>query len=334
MDNVAYLGGNVTVKELVDRYISTKTGVKHNTKAGYKTVVNVLKKEEFGGRKIDEVKVLDAKLFLIKLQEENKKSYSSIHSIRGVIRPAFQMAVDDDLIRKNPFDWELADVLINDSVKREAISVTQERLFLNFIKNDTHYSQYYDGMFILFKTGMRISEFCGLTLSDIDMKNRKINIDHQLQRMRNGKYIIVTTKTMYGERSLPMSEEVYLCFKRLIAKRKRIKVEPMVDGKSGFLVLDKNNMPYLANHWEKRFQYALGKYNRTFKEELPTITPHVCRHTYCTNMAKSGVSPKTLQYLMGHADIATTLGVYTHIKYDDAEKEMKELEKKSVAVNK
>lgn len=189
-------------------------------------------------------------------------------------------------------------------------------------------------MFILFKTGMRISEFCGLTLSDIDMKNRKINIDHQLQRMRNGKYIIVTTKTMYGERSLPMSEEVYLCFKRLIAKRKRIKVEPMVDGKSGFLVLDKNNMPYLANHWEKRFQYALGKYNRTFKEELPTITPHVCRHTYCTNMAKSGVSPKTLQYLMGHADIATTLGVYTHIKYDDAEKEMKELEKKSVAVNK
>lgn len=124
MDNVAYLGGNVTVKELVDRYISTKTGVKHNTKAGYKTVVNVLKKEEFGGRKIDEVKVSDAKLFLIKLQEENKKSYSSIHSIRGVIRPAFQMAVDDDLIRKNPFDWELADVLINDSVKREAISVT------------------------------------------------------------------------------------------------------------------------------------------------------------------------------------------------------------------
>lgn len=121
MDNVAYLGGNVTVKELVDRYISTKTGVKHNTKAGYKTVVNVLKKEEFGGRKIDEVKVSDAKLFLIKLQEENKKSYSSI---RGVIRPAFQMAVDDDLIRKNPFDWELADVLINDSVKREAISVT------------------------------------------------------------------------------------------------------------------------------------------------------------------------------------------------------------------
>ena len=73
---------------------------------------------------------------------------------------------------------------------------------------------------------------------------------------------------------------------------------------------------------------ALGKYNRTFREELPKITPHVCRHTYCTNMAKTGVSAKALQYLMGHVDIATTLNVYTHLKYDDVEKEVRELEKK------
>ena len=46
---------------------------------------------------------------------------------------------------------------------------------------------------------------------------------------------------------------------------------------------------------------------------MPNITPHVCRHTYCSNMAKSGMNPKTLQYLMGHSDIAVTLNVYTHI---------------------
>lgn len=327
-DEVAYHGGDVTVLELVERYISTKTGVRHNTLAGYNTVVNILKKEEFGSRRIDLVKPSDAKLWLIKLQSEDKRSYSSIHSIRGVVRPAFRMAVEDDLIKKNPFDWELATVLINDSIKREAVTPRQERLFLDFVKNDKHYSQYYEGMFILFKTGMRVSEFCGLTLSDLDMKERKIHIDKQLQRTREGKYIIADTKTTYGERYLPMSEEVYQCFKRLISKRRKTKVEPMVDGVGGFLVLDQNGMPYLANHWEKRFQYALGKYNRTFKEELPAITPHVCRHTYCSNMAKSGVSPKTLQYLMGHADIATTLNVYTHLKYDDVEKEVRELEKK------
>ena len=327
-EELAYHGGDVTVLELVERYIATKTGVRHNTIAGYKTVVNILKKEEFGSRRIDLVKPSDAKLWLIKLQSEDKRSYSSIHSIRGVVRPAFRMAVEDDLIRKNPFDWELATVLINDSVSREAVTPRQERLFLDFIKGDKHYSQYYEGMYILFKTGMRISEFCGLTLSDVDMKGRKIHIDKQLQRTREGNYIITDTKTTYGERYLPMTDGVYQCFQKLIKKRKKQKVDPMIDGKAGFLVLDKNGMPYLALHWEKRFEYALGKYNRTYKEELPKITPHVCRHTYCSNMAKSGVSPKTLQYLMGHADIATTLNVYTHLGYDDVEKEVREMEKK------
>ena len=55
---------------------------------------------------------------------------------------------------------------------------------------------------------------------------------------------------------------------------------------------------------------------------MPKVTPHVCHHTYCSNMAKSGISPKTLQYLMGHADISVTLNVYTHVKYEDAEKEV------------
>ena len=325
-EELAYHGGDVTVLELVERYIATKTGVRHNTIAGYKTVVNILKKEEFGSRRIDLVKPSDAKLWLIKLQSEDKRSYSSIHSIRGVVRPAFRMAVEDDLIRKNPFDWELATVLINDSVSREAVTPRQERLFLDFIKGDKHYSQYYEGMYILFKTGMRISEFCGLTLSDVDMKGRKIHIDKQLQRTREGNYIITDTKTTYGERYLPMTDGVYQCFQKLIKKRKKQKVDPMIDGKAGFLVLDKNGMPYLALHWEKRFEYALGKYNRTYKEELPKITPHVCRHTYCSNMAKSGVNAKTLQYLMGHADIATTLNVYTHLGYDDVEKEVREME--------
>ncbi len=330
---VAYHGGDITVLELVERYLKTKNGVRHNTKAGYKTVVNLLKKEEFGSRRIDNVKVSDARGWLVKLQSEDGKSYSSIHSIRGVLRPAFRMAVEDDLIRKNPFDWELATFLINDSVKREALTPRQERLFLDFIRSDKHYSKYYDGMYILFKTGMRISEFCGLTLDDIDMKNRKIRIDHQLQRTRDGVYLVVDTKTTYGERFLPMDDDVCGCFQNLIKKRRKVDKEPVVDGKKGFLVLDVNGMPYLANHWEKRFQYALGKYNRIYKEELPAITPHVCRHTYCTNMAKSGVSPKTLQYLMGHADIATTLNVYTHLKYDDAEKEVRELERKKQEAN-
>jgi hypothetical protein len=132
----------------------------------------ILRKAPFGGMRIDKIKTSDAKLWLIKLQHEDGKGYSSIHTIRGVLRPAFQMAEEDDLIRKNPFGFELCTVVENDSVKREAITEHQEQEYLDFIRSDKQYRQYCDAIFILFNTGLRISEFCGLTVSDIDFENR------------------------------------------------------------------------------------------------------------------------------------------------------------------
>lgn len=240
-DNILPEGAGLTVLNLTKKYIGQKTGVKHTTRAGYNTVINLLTRDSFGARRIDRVRLSDAKEWLIKLQQTDGKSYSAIHSVRGVLRPAFQMAVDDDILRKNPFEFMLATVLVNDAVTREAITRKEERTFLDFIKNDKHYCKYYDGMYVLFKTGMRISEFTGLTVKDIDMEKRTINIDHQLQ-------------------------------------------------KTGTLV-------YIDT----------------------------CRHTYCSNMAKSGMNPKVLQYLMGHSDISVTLNTYTHLKLEDAQDEMDKL---------
>lgn len=321
-DDIVPRGGEMTVYQLTKKYLSQKTGVKHNTEANYNFVLNIIKKEKFGSYRIDKVKLSDAKAWLIKLQKDGR-GYSSIHSIRGVVRPAFQMAVDDDLIRKNPFEFMLATVVVNDSVTREAITRKQEREFLEFVKNDRHFSKYYDGIYILFKTGLRISEFTGLTLADIDLKNRTIDINHQLQRKRNMEYTIEDTKTSSGTRVLPMTDDVYECFKRIIDKRKKPKVEPMVQGRAGFLYLDKNGMPMVAMHWEKSFQHICEKYNSIYKVQMPKVTPHVCRHTYCSNMARSGMNPKTLQYLMGHSDIGVTLNTYTHLGYEDAREELK-----------
>lgn len=78
--------------------------------------------------------------------------------------------------------------------------------------------------------------------------------------------------------------------------------------------------------WEHRFKNMVGRYNAIYKVQMPKITPHVCRHTYCSNMAKSGMNSKTLQYLMGHSDIGVTLNVYTHMGLDDAEKELKKMQ--------
>lgn len=318
--------GQMTVCELVDRYLKTKTGVRQSTKQGYVTVQRLLAKEKFGSQKIRNVKISDAKLFLIKLQQEDGKSYSTIHNVRGVLRPAFQMAVDDDILVKNPFGFQLQTVLVNDSVTREALTKDQMRKFLKFIHDDVVYCKYYEVVYILFHTGMRISEFCGLTLKDIDLQNKTVNIDHQLQRTADMRYIIVETKTDAGKRKIPITDDVAAMFQAIIEDREAPAVEKIIDGYTGFLFYDKEGKPLVAMHWQHRFNNMVNRYNDIYRIQMPNITPHVCRHTYCSNQAKAGMNPKTLQYLMGHSDISVTMSVYTHVNFDDAEEELRRME--------
>ena len=320
------VGKNITVNELVDRYLATKTGVKYNTQMNYNFVKNILKAHPFGDTKISRVKTSDAKLFLIKLQQEDGRGYSSVKTISGVLRPAFQMAVDDDVLNKNPFGFQLAGVVVNDSVTREAITKEQMNKFLKFVHDDNVYCKYYEVIYILFHTGMRISEFCGLTISDIDLENNIVNIDHQLQRTSDMKYILDTTKTDAGTRKLPITQDVADCFRAILEDRKKPRYEKMIKGHTGFLFLDKNGNPEVAMHWQHRLNHMVKRYNDIYRVQMPNITPHVCRHTYCSNMAKSGMNPKTLQYLMGHSDISVTMNTYTHWGLEDAADELKKME--------
>lgn len=313
---------HTTVLELVKKYTDLRRDVRATTRTGYKTVMNFLEKDPLGGWMIDNVRASDAKRWFISLQDSGK-GYSTIHTIRGVLRPAFQLAVEDDLIVKNPFDFELSSVIVNDSVKREALSRKDERRFLDFIKHDRHFSRYYDGVYILFKTGLRISEFCGLTMQDIDFDEKTIRIDHQLQRTSDMRYSIVPTKTNAGTRVIPMTPDVEKCFRHIVGKRmNKPRRECAIDGKKGFLFFDKNGRPMVAMHWEKYFQHMVEKYNKIYRDQLPEITPHVCRHTYCSDMAKAGISPKTLQYLMGHSEIGVTMNTYTHFGLEEAQREI------------
>ena len=139
-------------------------------------------------------------------------------------------------------------------------------------------------------------------------------------------YVIESTKTNAGTRVLPITDEVADMFRAIIEDWPKYKMEKIVGGYTGFLFLDKKGMPLVAMHWEHRFKSTVGKYNEIYKVQMPKITPHVCRHTYCSNMAKSGMNPKTLQYLMGYSDISVTMNVYTHIGFGDVEEELKRME--------
>ena len=323
-DGLDYLAGEITMLDLVKKYLAQKQGMRYNTKVNYDFVLNILKDEEFAFRRVSTIKTSDAKIWFLKLRSDGRR-YSTIQSIRGVVKPAFDMAIEEDILRKNPFAFTLTKVIPDDTEERRPLTVEEEEKLLAFLQADRCRSRYYDVVIILLGTGLRISELCGLTFSDVDFKKRRLRVERQLVRTKHCEYYIEKPKTASGVRYIPLIDErVYQAFKNVIRDRKKPKIETIVDGVTGFLFLDQEGKPKVAGHFQHALKRIVDKYNKTHDEPL-VATPHVFRHTFCTRMAQSGMPVKELQYLMGHADVGTTLGTYAHMDYDAAEKSMTEI---------
>lgn len=282
--------------------------------------------EAFSSIKISDLKVSDAKQWIIALRLQKGLSMSYIKMIKSLLKQAFEYALEDDLIVKNPFSFSLSNILKNNKSSREAISQNDEDRFLDFIKNDEDFCKYYEAVYILFNTGLRISELSGLRYKDIDFKNRCIHVNHQIIYKYGEGCTIGTPKTDSSNRDIPMTQSVYNCFKSLIKERRKVKTEPIIDRYTGFIFLSKNGNVVSEQSWGNRFRAMVEKYNLTHEPKLPKITPHICRHTFCSKMAKSGMNPKTLQYIMGHSKINITLDVYTHFNFDDIKNEVKKID--------
>ena len=322
--DVDYNEALITVIELVERYISLKDNLRYNSKVNMNFVLNVLKKCDFGYMKILHIKVSDAKAFILKLHQKYKRN--TLYTIKGVLGPAFQMAVDDDILLRNPFAFKMKDLHIeDDSANIEALTKEEQEMFLDFIKNSKTYSKYYDEIVLLLGTGLRISEFCGLTINSLDFENGIINVEYQLQKEDGGVYVMDPLKTEAGERKVPMTIDVYNTFLKIVEKRKEQNIDWVVDGHSGFLFLDKDMKPKTALHYEKMVQRAKTEFNETHEYQLERVTPHVFRHTFCTELAEAGMIATGLQCVMGHADFETTAKYYVTKRAETANKAMGEV---------
>lgn len=322
-DGIDYAAGEITVAELVDRYINLKRGLKQNSMRAYGSAINRIHADPFGQRTIKSVKLSDAKGWFVSLHDQGIKQ-NTIGVLQSVIRPAFEMAVDDDMIRKNPFKFKLSDVVPNDAYVRNALTKTQQEKYLQFIQEHGT-GNYYDDIVILMGTGLRVSELYGLTKADIDFTRRCIHVRRQLCRTAEKPYFITPPKTKSGIRTVPMTDVVCMAFRRVLKSRTSPKVELLVDGCSGFIFLDKAGMPKVAMHLENYMRGMQKKYIQLHGNSLPKVTPHVLRHTFCTNVQQAGLDVKSLQYLMGHSNASVTLDVYTHSSYDSVEKAFEQI---------
>ena len=319
-DGIDTVGKKMTVCQLYAKQIRQRGNVRDNTVASRQRLMKLLENDKLGGCPIDSVKPSDAKEWAIRIKEKGI-AYTTISNDKRSLKAAFYTAIQDDCIRKNPFDFQLNTVIENDTEPKVPLTPAQEESLLSFVQTDRVYQKHYDAIIVLLGTGLRISELCGLTDTDLDFENRVINVDHQLLWNTKRGYYIETPKTKSGIRQVPMSDRVFEALQR--AQKNRRGAKPIiVDGYSSFVFLRPNGTPFAATWYGSVFKGIVKKYNKSHAEALPKVTtPHTMRHTFCTNMANAGMNPKALQYIMGHSDITMTLNYYAHATFDSAQAE-------------
>ena len=319
-DGIDASGKKMNVCELYTKYTRTRGNVTTGTELSRNILMRRLEDDELGNIQIGSVKPSTAKEWALRMKEKGL-SYNTINNDRRSLSAAFYMAVQDDLVRKNPFMFNLNEVLENDTESKTALTKEQEKNLLEFIQNDKVFGKYYNEFVILLGTGLRISELCGLTVNDVDLDNGKIIVDHQLLRHANKDFYVNDPKTKSSNRKIPITGPAREAFQRVLDNHVDTGVK--IDGYSGFLFNTKTGYPKTAFDYEAVFRRLVVKYNKCHEEPLPTIfTPHVLRHTFCTNMANAGMKPKQLQYVMGHKSINMTLDYYAHADYTSVEEEM------------
>lgn len=320
MDGIDSVNKKMTLCQLYDKQNKLKPDVRKSSEYGRQRLMRLLQEDRIGNMHIDMIKPSDAKEWAIRMKKKGH-SYQSINNYKRSLKAAFYTAVNDDLVRKNPFNWNMADVLEDDTEHKTALTKEQTDALLAFAKIDYVYRRYYNAVVVLLNTGMRISELCGLTDRDIDFENGFINIDHQMYKDSEG-YHVVPPKTESSVRKIPMVAPVREALQDEMSGRKN-KKKTVIDGYTGFIFLNHEDYPMHANLYGKAFRGMIKKHNKIYRGyELPSITPHTLRHTFCTNMANLKMSPANLQFVMGHKNITMTLGYYTHASSESALAEM------------
>ena len=328
ISGITWANNKMTVRQLLELYKELKV-VKITTRKKYQYFNTVLEKIYILDVPIKDIHTSDAKRYMMALSNLGY-SYGTIQNIKGFLSPAFQMAVEDDYLIKNPFLFRLCNIIDDDRKERTAISKDVEKKYLDFVKNHGWFKHCYADIVILLHTGLRVSELYGLTFKDIDIKNNRIYVNKQLHKI-DGKYVVMSPKSKAGTRTLAMTDEVKKAF-MLKYTEPRPQIEHIIDGCTGFIFINKEGNPKTRQNLKSSMIAIRDKAEELGIKDFANITPHVLRHTFCSRMIESGIDVKSLQIIMGHSDIETTLNVYTHKEPEDVAKTM-EKALSAIAVN-
>ena len=324
-----YVAGKATLNETFDRYISTKYNLRESTRSSYLYTYDHYVRDTFGLKRIAEIKYSDVLQFYYHLLNQQGISLGTLDSVHCLLHPTFQLAVRDEIIRKNPTDGVMKEISRESGKNRgvrHALTIEQQRCFMEYIANHPIYYHWWPMFTILLGTGCRIGEALGLRWKDLDFEKRVISINHSLVYYpANGSNKCVLRvslpKTDAGIRTIPMLDIVKDAFEMLYEEQKENGFnETEIDGMSGFIFCNRFGSvpnPQTVNHTIKRIanNYNADEVVRAKKEHrdpiiLPNFSCHHLRHTFCTRLCENETNLKVIQSIMGHKNIETTLDIY------------------------
>lgn len=323
----------VTVNEMFDLWCQLKRGLKNNTFENYKYMYNTFVRPNFGKLRLSTLKKSDVKRFYNSLADELNLQASTIDNIHTVLHQVLNMAVDDSYLRTNPSDNVLKELKQSHAFKtekRRGLTVPEQELLLNFLKNSHVYGHWYPIFAVMVGTGLRVGEVTGLRWCDIDLDDGIIDINHTLvyydhrdEKHKTGCYFNVNTpKTEAGKRQVPMLSFVKDAFimEKEYQQAMGVKCEVTIDGYSDFIFINRYGGAQHFGTLNKTIRRIIRDCNDAeltkdpnAKVLLPHFSCHSLRHTFTTRMCEAGVNVKVMQDTLGHADISTTLNIYADV---------------------
>ncbi len=211
----------------------------------------------------------------------------------------------------------------------------EQRVFLETAKRSRNYNQYA----LILETGLRTGEMIGLTWDAIDFEKRTLTVNKTLEFRHGEQYWRAgPPKTQHSYRTIPLTDRAYEILKGIWDSRPEQKESPTLDktleyidrrtGVSSRLVMrDLVFINWRTGEPAKNSSYDTHLYKLCDEAGIRRFCMHALRHTYATRAIESGMQPKVLQKLLGHASIKTTMDRYVHVTNDSMSKAVLQFEK-------
>ena len=281
-------GQNLRFNDWAERWFDRhKDYIKPTTQEHYRYTLRILV-DHFGKRKLSEIKAMDIEEFLMKLRRDGR-SDSSLAHCRGMLYQIFQKAAANDLIVKNPVAFA-EKMRKGPKTAKEAFTADEVRILLRELPED----KIGWSIRLMLCTGMRTQELLALEPRHIAQDGSSIVIE-QAVVMEKGTGVIGTPKSYDSYRTIPVPEIARYCARNLRNTDKKFIWE-----------VGKVDQPCNPSHFRTQFRKTLEQI-----EGVRVLTPHCCRHTYVSQLVALGVDLKTIQSIVGHADVDMTL-YYAH----------------------